>query len=128
MKAHIRKIGPSALCWKPENRTALNEVCRELGIRLVQADEADLEKTLGQLLDLPGRYPTGLTVPKGDFAPALILHGLADAQLDRCLALLREKGISIPLKAIVTDSNRQWPLAVVLQELTEERAAFESGK
>lgn len=128
MKAHIRKTCPSALCWKPENLPALNEVCRELGIRLVQAVEADLEKSLGQLLELPGRYPAGLTVPKGDFAPALILHGLADAELDKCLALLRKKDLSIPLKAIVTDTNSQWPLAVVLQELSEERAAFEAGK
>lgn len=128
MKAHIRKNLPSAVVWNLKDLAPVKQVCAELGLALLETAEQDLDRCLGEILGLPGRYQAGLHTPKGDFPAALILHGLADAQLDTLLARLREKEISIPLKAVVTDTNRQWPLGALLQELCEERAAFEAGR
>ena len=132
MKAHIRPQLPCALLWNFDHdqpgRSALETTCQKLGLKLIETSVSDLGRPVGEICGLVGKYRSGPLPPVTDFPAALILQGLSDTQLDTLLADLRAAQAVIPLKAVVTETNRQWPLAILLQELMEERAAFESAK
>lgn len=71
------------------------------------------EKKLS-LFKLPPRLPEEM----------LVFSGFSGERLDVMLGLLREKGLSVSLKAVVTAHNVDWTFAALYQELTAERAAI----
>lgn len=132
MKAHIHVHKPVALVWNyspslPEY-ALLAAACTKAGMQLKCLAPGDLSICVGQLCDLPGKYPKGPLVPPEQFPAALILEGLSDPVLDNLLADLRAANITIPLKAVVTGINRQWPLVQLLKELNEEHEAFKTAQ
>ncbi len=57
----------------------------------------------------------------------LLMNGFTRAQLNALLDALRKSRISIPLKAIVTETNASWSSVQLHRELCTEREAMESG-
>lgn len=129
MKAHIRPNRPTALAWGFDANSSelcqLNTVCANVGLTLVPVGPNDLTRCVGELCGLPGHFSAAAVNCRTDFPPALILSGLAEKALDQLLAALRQQQLNIPLKAVVTTINRQWPLCELLNELCEEHAAFQ---
>lgn len=84
---------------------------------------ADADQTLGYLLSHQGfsvtaPAPSSGTAPQGEM---LILHGLSNLRLDALLKALRTSGIApVVLKAVVTDTNIQWPLKTLYGHLLLE--------
>lgn len=131
MKAHIRKAHPTALLWNfgPDHpdRPALEALCASAGLTLRDVNENDLSRCVSSLCDLPGSSRPVPVPSRKDFPPAIIFSQFQDPELDHFLSALRQENISIPLKAIVTSINQQWPLAALLEELCEEHEAFQKG-
>lgn len=131
MKAHIRKTAPTALVWgfgpDQPGRSSLETLCAKAGLALKDMTTADLARSVGSLCDLPGPYPKAPVPSQEEFPPAIIFSSFADPELDQFLEKMKQENISIPLKALVTSINRQWPLAALLEELCEEHAAFQKG-
>ena len=75
---------------------------------------------------LEGRRPIsgGTALPE----PIAVFHGLSDRELDRALAVLREGGAPIQLKAVTTPTNLQWTPAELWRNLAAERKALSKGK
>ena len=128
MKAHIRPSRPCVLAYGMEDTFALSAICQKEGFDLVLASVRDLRTPLGKLCNLPGSYQKGPEARRTDFLPALFFSGFGEEQLDKMLADLKANSIAVPLKAVLTASNRIWPLAEVLEELEEEHAAFQKGE
>lgn len=128
MKAHIRTPRPCVLAYGLEDPAALGSICKKEGFDLVFASAKDLTTPLGKLCGVPGSYREGPAAKRSDFLPALFFSDFGDAQLDKMLADLRQNQVIVPLKAVLTASNRIWPLAEVLEELEEEHAAFQKGE
>ena len=84
---------------------------------------ADADQTPGYLLRHQGFSATATapfsgTAPQGEM---LILHGLSNLRLDALLKALRTSGIApVALKAVVTDTNIQWPLKTLYGHLLLE--------
>ena len=57
----------------------------------------------------------------------LVMHGLAPRQFHGLVDGLRQQGVIVPLKAVVTPHNIQWTSARLHRELSAEHAAM-SGK
>ena len=88
----------------------------------------------------PGRYH----VPLGDLAegkgeagePAepvpeamLVFCGMGQALLNQVLEVIRVAKLPpIPLKAVLTDSNREWNTVQLYEELQKERESFQTPK
>lgn len=56
--------------------------------------------------------------------PMLLFCGFSAARLDLALNGLRREGISVPLKAVLTASNRDWTAFALRDELVREHAAL----
>lgn len=56
--------------------------------------------------------------------PMLLFCGFSAARLDLALNGLRREGISVPLKAVLTASNRDWTPRALHDELAREHAAL----
>ena len=130
MKAHIAALPPAtALAWNVPEDSALDKVCAGAGVRLRTVKEEDLGRTVAALCGLPGAEEGGLNAGPADPTPALVLWGLDRKGLDAFLDRLKEAGVRIPLKAVVTDTNRAWTFAALLEELhAEHRAVQNDGK
>ena len=126
MKAHIAALPPvTALAWKVPEDSALDKVCAGAGVRLRTVKEEDLGRTVAALCGLPGAEEGGLNAGPADPTPALVLWGLDRKGLDAFLDRLRQAQVSIPLKAVVTDTNRSWTFDSLLKELAAERREVE---
>lgn len=126
MKARIRPLAPCALVWNYSETepgfAALADACRAEGLALIPVSPADTGLTIARLCG--GSGPAQAPALPVDSPAALIMNGLDRARLDGFLARLREGGVSIPLKAMVTPTNQSWTLAALLAELERERDAF----
>ena len=57
-----------------------------------------------------------------------VFHGIPGGELDRVLAILRESGVTVGLKAMTTPTNLRWTPAELCRELAAERKALSRGK
>ena len=81
---------------------------------------------LGTLLGEPGEMP-GEAADEPFTEEMLVMHGLAPRQFHGLVDGLRQQGVIVPLKAVVTPHNIQWTSARLHRELRLEHAAM-SGK
>ena len=122
MKAHIARNQnagvPLALGWNLSNaaRGKLEGMAPAFGMKLLLVSPADAGKTVAQVLE-PGAYP-----------PALVLANFKEKDVDTLLDLMKQAQVNIPLKAVVTPSNRSWVFGDLLAHLQEEHAAVTAAK
>lgn len=131
MKAHIARNQnadiPLALGWNlsAADRGILEGMAPAFGLKLLMVAPADAGRTVAQLLgEVETKAPRTLVLEPGAFAPALVLANFKDKDLDTLLELMRQAGVNIPLKAVVTPTNKNWVFGDLLAHLQEERAAF----
>ena len=60
--------------------------------------------------------------------PAVVLANFKEKDVDTLLDLMKQAQVTIPLKAVVTLSNRSWVFGDLLAHLQEEHAAFTAAK
>ena len=108
MKAHIARNQnagvPLALGWNlsAADRGILEGMAPAFGMKLLLVSPADAGRTVAQLL---GEVETKA-------ARTLVLD------------LMKQAKVNIPLKAIVTPSNKNWVFGDLLAHLQEEHTAF----
>ena len=86
---------------------------------------ADAGKTVAQLLgEVEVKAPRTLVLEPGAYPPALVLANFREKDLDTLLDLMKQAQVNIPLKAVITPSNKNWVFGDLLAHLSEEHAAF----
>ena len=128
MKARIvPPAPPTALAWALEDRAAeLEKVCAAAGVRLRAVKRGQASCTVAALCGLPGPEESAADAPAPADTPALVLFGLDKKGLDDFLDRLKGAGVAVPLKAVVTPTNRAWTFARLLEELAAERRELEN--
>ena len=100
-----------------------------LGMKLLPIAPADAGKTVAQLLgEVEVKAPRTLVLEPGAYPPALVLANFRDKDVDTLLDLMKQAQVTIPLKAVVTPSNRSWVFGDLLAHLQEEHTAFSAAK
>lgn len=131
MKAHINTAAakPLALHYGlPEDkRHGLCAVLEEMGIAHAQILPEQLGQPVGLLAGIGGKAAAPYT-GEAPNEQLLLLSNLERAELNRLLDSLRDAGVSIPLKAIVTKHNKTWSVIALLEELGREREAVKQYK
>ena len=124
MKAHIARNQnagvPLILGWNlsPADRGKLEGMAPAFGMKVLLVSPADAGKTVAQLL---GEVETKA-------ARTLVLANFKEKDVDTLLDLMKQAQVTIPLKAVVTPSNRNWVFGDLLAHLQEEHAAFTAAK
>ena len=124
---------PCAVLWgldpSGEKGAAVRAVLKEMGVVARTALPERLGDAVGAFARLPGFRPT--PVPYTGPAPAaeefVLLCGLTDAQVNEFLARSREAGCVVGAKALLTKTNRAWPLAKLIEAVVAEHAQMGGG-
>ena len=135
MKAHIARNQnagvPLALGWNlsPADRGKLEGMAPAFGMKLLLVSPADAGKTVAQLLGHGlARIGRGDEQEPGAYPPAVVLANFKEKDVDTLLDLMKQAQVTVPLKAVVTPSNRSWVFGDLLAHLQEEHAAFTAAK
>lgn len=105
-----------------KKREAIAEICRRLGIQVVEVQRRDYGQKLGALAGVSG-FKKEQKVYNGPELPAemLVFSGMNSDQLDAFLAEYRGCGQPpIGLKAVVTANNVFWDVESLFRELLGE--------
>lgn len=121
-------VQPMLLCFNLTSAHAMPVffAAMSLGIRPRNVPPERFSQTIGTLCDLDGER---LVEKKDAFTDEmLVLAFLDDAQQEKLLAALRQAGVRIPLKAVLTMSNRSWTALQLHDELLREDAAMRAER
>ena len=69
-----------------------------------------------------------LVLDPGASPPSVVLANFKEKDVDTLLDLMKQAQVTVPLKAVVTPSNRSWVFGDLLAHLQEEHAAFTAAK
>ena len=135
MKAHIARNQnagvPLILGWNlsPADRGKLEGMAPAFGMKVLLVSPADAGKTVAQLLgEVETKAARTLVLEPGAYPPAVVLANFKEKDVDTLLDLMKQAQVTIPLKAVVTLSNRSWVFGDLLAHLQEEHAAFTAAK
>ena len=136
MKAHIARNQnagvPLALGWNlsAADRGILEGMAAPaFGMKLLLVSPADAGKTVAQLLgEVETKSTRTLVLEPSAYPPALVRANFKDKDVDTLLDLMKQAQVNIPLKAVVTPTNRSWVFGDLLAHLQEEHAAFTAAK
>ena len=110
-------------------RGKLDGMAPALGMKVLPVSPADAGKTVAQLLgEVETRSARTLVLEPGAYPPAVVLANFKEKDVDTLLDLMKQAQVTIPLKAVVTPSNRSWVFGDLLAHLQEEHAAFTAAK
>ena len=133
MKAHIARNQnagvPLALGWNlsAADRGILEGMAPAFGMKLLLVSPADAGRTVAQLLgEVETKAARTLVLEPGAYPPALVLANFKEKDVDTLLDLMKQAKVNIPLKAIVTPSNKNWVFGDLLAHLQEEHAETET--
>ena len=100
----------------------------KLGITGREVAAAELEAPIGALLGLAGYETAGNYAGPGFAEEMLVMHALSKPQFSALLDGLRQAGVTVSLKAVVTDTNAAWDSLRLHRELSAEHAAMSRMK
>ena len=112
---------------KPDTAAGLDMICRRLGIRVRTVGPEEYALPIGTLAGLP---MAGTSADNPTPAPAfddemLVMCLMLSDALDAFLKALREAGIRIPLKAVLTPVNVAWNSTALRAELAREHSEMQ---
>ena len=135
MKAHIARNQnagvPLALGWNLSagDRGKLDGMAAAFGMKVLPVAPTDAGKTVAQLLgEVEGPAPRTLVLEPGAYPSTLILANFKNKDVDTLLDLMKQAQVNIPLKAVVTPTNRNWVFGDLLAHLQEEHVSFTAAK
>lgn len=125
--------GPMAALYNLDAGTprgdAVRAVLAQRGIRAKTVTADHLNDPVGAVVGLQGFRPTSRPfegeVPACEF---MLLNNVTSSKLNELLAAMREADCSVGCKAQVTQHNRLWPFALLVQEVSREHELMTSGK
>ena len=128
MKAHINQQAarPLALLYGlPESTQpgrGVRAALEEQGCSSKEIAPEQLLQPVGALAGLGGKAAPLYSGEAPD-AQLLLMSNFTSPQLNAVLDALREAGVHVPLKAVVTKHNKTWSVLALLEELQREREA-----
>lgn len=110
-----------------EKREAMIRAADSLGIavRLVEGEES--AQSIGWLMGWEG-FAAASKPAKAPQGECLVIGLAQRSRLDQLLGAMKQEGVSVSLKAMVTPSNQSWPLEELMEELRREHQAMTGKK
>lgn len=115
---------------KPHYLQTLKGTLVQMGIRIRTVSASQINQSVGFLAGLSGYHKRDASselpvIPE----EMLIMKNFSSERMDRLFTAMRRRGIpSIPLKAVVTDTNVQWSFYELYLEIKKEHEMMTSKK
>lgn len=109
-----------------EKAAKLEETANSLNMKHVPIPADKAGETVGFLAGYGGFVSNGTEISAD--GECVIFSGISSKRLDVLLKAMREMGIDIPLKAVVTQHNQSRSVEWLLTELEKERKSIEERK
>ena len=107
-----------------EQTAVLKTILVQMGARIKNVAPEAVGQTVGCLLGRKGfgarENPEAPTLAE----PMLVLDGFTDKRLEILLREMKKHGVSVPYKAIVTETNIGWIFHQLYEELAREHEAM----
>ena len=107
-----------------EQTAVLKSILVQMGARIKNVAPDAVGQTVGCLLGRKGfdarENPEAPTLAE----PMLVLDGFTDKRLEILLREMKKHGVSVPYKAIVTETNIGWIFHQLYEELAREHEAM----
>ena len=107
-----------------EQTAVLKSIPVQMGARIKNVAPEAVGQTVGCLLGRKGfdarENPEAPTLAE----PMLVLDGFTDKRLEILLREMKKHGVSVPYKAIVTETNIGWIFHQLYEELAREHEAM----
>lgn len=102
-----------------ERALRLSFAAMAMGVRARIVADSECTQTVGMLCGLDAAAPTSFA---GEVSEEMLVFAfLTEERLEQLLAALRQSGLPpVRLKAVLTPSNRHWPLGFLQAELCRE--------
>lgn len=131
MKARIVEKTPERVLTfavqEPE-RPGLTAVLKKLAIEERIVTEEELGQEVGYLAGLPGFSKKEAVQAAPACDGVLCMCGFSDGRMDTLLKNLRGAGVNIPIKAVLTATNRYWRFGELIEELAKEHEAMAAAR
>lgn len=121
----------TVLFYEPEGGAQgalLKPVLVRMGVRIKNVPFDAVGQTIGCLLGRKGFDARENPETPALDEPVLVLDGFTDKRLEILLREMKKSGVSVPYKAIVTETNLGWLFHQLYDELAEEHKAMQGGK
>lgn len=106
----------------------LKPVLVRMGVRIKNVPLEAVGQTIGCLLGRKGFDARENPEAPALEEPVLVLDGFTDKRLEILLREMKKNGVSVPYKAIVTETNLGWLFHQLYDELAEEHKAMQGAK
>lgn len=121
----------TVLFYEPEGGAQgalLKSILVRMGVRIKNVPPQAVGQTIGCLLGRKGfdarENPEAPVLEE----PVLVLDGFTDKRLEILLREMKKGGVSVPYKAIVTETNLGWLFHQLYEELAAEHEAMQGAK
>ena len=121
----------TVLFYEPEGETQgalLKSVLVRMGVRIKNVSSEAVGQTIGCLLGRKGFDARENPEAPALDEPVLVMDGFTDKRLEILLREMKKSGVSVPYKAIVTETNLGWLFHQLYDELAAEHQAMQCGK
>lgn len=102
----------------------LKSILVQMGARIKNIAPESVGQTVGWLLGRKGFDARENPEAPALAEPMLVLDGFTDKRLEILLRKMKERGVSVPYKAIVTETNIGWIFHQLYGELVREHEAL----
>ena len=107
-----------------EQAAVLKSILVRMGVRLRNVAPEAVGQTIGCLLGRKGFDAREAPEAPALAEPVLVLDGFTDKRLEILLREMKKNGVSIPYKAVVTETNLGWLFHQLYDELAAEHEAM----
>ncbi|MFR3787153.1 DUF3783 domain-containing protein [Agathobaculum desmolans] len=104
--------------------TALKSILVRMGARIRNVAPDAVGQTVGFLLGRKGFDVREQPETPVLAEPVLVMDGFTDKRLEILLREMRQHGVSVPYKAVVTETNLGWLFHQLYEELAAEHEAM----
>ena len=107
-----------------ERAAALKAILVQMGARIKNVPPEAVGQTVGCLLGRKGYDARENPEAPALAEPVLVLDGFTDKRLEILLREMKKHSVSVPYKAIVTETNIGWIFHQLYEELAREHEAM----
>lgn len=112
--------------FKDDDRLAeIKKSASNLGIDIKELDESDLEKPIGELMDLGSFDPSQVYEGQEVDTEFILFSDFDRAVLQKFVLDLRDKKINVPHKSVLTEHNKTWQLGYLVDHIMEEHQVMQ---